>query len=78
MVYVIAFWNLNSIANFPVCKILSIFVNISDKPRVYNGRAYFLNIFYAPNITKLGFFLFRTNIVVIIGIIIPIDVGSRK
>ena len=43
------------------CKILSIFVgpifvNISDKPRVYNGRAYFLNIFYAPNITKLGFF----------------------
>ena len=26
------------------------FLNISDKPRVYNGRAYFLNIFYALKI----------------------------
>ena len=33
--------------------------------KVYNGRAYFSNIFYVPNITKLCFFKFRTDIVLL-------------
>ena len=37
--------------------------NISNKPQVYTSRTFFLNKFYTPSISKLGFFNFRTHIV---------------
>ena len=43
---------------YKICSKKLYFLNISDKPLVYSGRTYILNIFYASNISKLDFFIY--------------------
>ena len=44
---------------------------LTEKHWVYTGRTYFLNIFYAPNITKLGCFILGPILVVQISVVLP-------